>query len=214
MFASVSHPEEPPELKWRHPKATAFVTAWGSIAKQIPHLVKCKCGQKPCALTSAVEGKPLPVRVPRTHTWFHHPYAGVVGSRTSAPACALTAAIYALRHICAHTHSHTHTYTHALHSWFLAHMCTCTHTFTRALALVDAHPHTHLYSHVNTCAHIYPRGRSYTCAHTHTQTPINPPKKHTRMHLHAHVPTHTYAQTCTHVHTHTHTIHALARAYI
>ncbi|KXZ50374.1 hypothetical protein GPECTOR_16g547 [Gonium pectorale] len=70
MFVSIDHLHSQPstsapsasssssqqqQQRWRHPRATPFLTAFGDIAKQQPRVVRCACGQKPCALTALRE---------------------------------------------------------------------------------------------------------------------------------------------------------------
>jgi hypothetical protein len=47
---------------WKHPKATAYLLAFGDVATQQPRLVRCGCGQEPCRLRAVKEREPVPVR--------------------------------------------------------------------------------------------------------------------------------------------------------
>lgn len=63
VWASIKHlhPADPDAYEWKHPKATAMVTAYGHITDQKPRVVKCACGQAPCLLTTiSDEGQEVP----------------------------------------------------------------------------------------------------------------------------------------------------------
>lgn len=64
VWASIKHmhPEEPAEAtNWKHPHANILLTAFGSVTKQKPRVVKCVCGQSPCLLSAVKDlGQEVP----------------------------------------------------------------------------------------------------------------------------------------------------------
>ncbi|GFR44989.1 hypothetical protein Agub_g6298 [Astrephomene gubernaculifera] len=62
LFVSVDHlhNNSNSSTSWRHPRATAFLTAFGDIATQQPRVVRCACGTAPCRLRAVQEGGAVP----------------------------------------------------------------------------------------------------------------------------------------------------------